>query len=71
MLDFDYFRYNLRTDNEFGVINPGDSIDFDIRVPNPGKGKYILELDMVSEEICWFHDVGSRKIEIEIEVVDN
>jgi hypothetical protein len=60
---------------DFGRIElPGDGIEpgresatsFELAPPPPGR--YSLELDLVSEQVCWFEINGARPVAFAIEV---
>lgn len=68
LLETDYFRYHL-TPGEGRAINPGEVVQFDVRVPLLAAGKYILHCDLVSEFVCWFADAGSQTVRIPVEVM--
>jgi len=52
---FDYGRAEL-----LGNVAPGEVIDLDIRLQAPDRpGIYIVEFDMVAEQLAWFEDLGS------------
>ena len=36
-------------------------IGLDLVLPEPAT-PYVLKLDMVDEQVCWFEDVGSRPL---------
>jgi SAM-dependent methyltransferase len=56
MLRFDDVRTALTYD-----LAPGESLEMGINPEAPRKpGRYILEFDMVQEEVRWFADTGSR-----------
>jgi len=67
-LELDYFRQPL-TPGKGRAINPGETITLRIRMPAPARGRYILEFDLVSEEVCWFAANGSRTVKLGIEVM--
>jgi SAM-dependent methyltransferase len=42
-------------------LGPGEEVEVPLEVAAPGKpGRYILELDMVQEDVAWFQDRGSE-----------
>lgn len=65
LLDDDLNRANLPYD-----IAPGDAFEFThtITVPYVAPGNYVLTLDMVDEQVCWFEDRGSEVVSLPIEV---
>ncbi len=52
-------------------VASGDSVSllFDAAVPER-PGRYTLELDLVSEGVCWFADEGGSRLDVPVEVVD-
>ncbi|HEV8429106.1 MAG TPA: class I SAM-dependent methyltransferase [Pyrinomonadaceae bacterium] len=68
LIDRDYFRYHL-TRGEGRGVTPGETIEFEARVPMMQAGKYILKCGLVSEFVCWFEDVGSEPVHMPITVV--
>jgi SAM-dependent methyltransferase len=60
---------------DFGRIElPGDGIEpgresaTRFELPSPSPGRYSLELDLVSEQVCWFEINGARPVAFAIEV---
>jgi hypothetical protein len=50
-----------------GVVAPGETVDFLIAVPALQKaGRYRLVLDMTDEQQCWFYQMGSTPLELEL-----
>lgn len=51
-------------------IAPGDTFEIThtITMPCVAPGNYILTLDMVDEQVCWFEDRGSEVVSLPIEV---
>jgi SAM-dependent methyltransferase len=42
------------------TVEPGESVDVVLPVQAPGEpGRYILEIDLVQEHVCWFAEQGS------------
>ena len=50
-------------------VAPGGSAEFEARLPCPPEGRYILEFDLVAEEVAWFSRNGSETVQINIEVI--
>lgn len=54
------------------ALAPGQSVELALSVTVPGQpGRYILELDMVQEHVCWFANHGSQTARIELQVLPN
>lgn len=68
LLNVDYFRHPL-TPGEGRSIAPGETVTVDMSVPLPGKGRYILEWDLVSESVGWFSAVGLVPARVQIDVI--
>lgn len=67
LLETDYFRYHL-TPRDGRAIKPGEVVHLDVRVPLLNTGTYILHCDLVSEFVCWFADIGSQVVRVQVEV---
>jgi len=67
LIERDYYRHALKPN--FQSVLPGESVSFEMTMPAPSKGEYILEFDLVSEWICWFEANGSRTIYAKVSVV--
>lgn len=66
MLQFDDRRSGLPHD-----VEPGGSVVIGLPVQAPSQpGRYILELDMVQEDVRWFAEAGSRPARIRVRVDD-
>ncbi len=58
----------LRTDFA-NPIMPNKEIEADAKVAAPDKpGNYILEFDMVQEEVAWFKEKGSKTTQLKVKV---
>ncbi|MBN2370495.1 MAG: methyltransferase domain-containing protein [Vicinamibacteria bacterium] len=63
-VEMDFLRVMLPRD-----VPPGESVDLECRFTTPREpGRYVLELDMVNEHMCWFADHGSAVVGIELKV---
>jgi len=50
-----------------GPVGPGEAVEVDLVVWTPARpGPYVLELDLVQEEVAWFADRGSRALRLPI-----
>jgi SAM-dependent methyltransferase len=51
------------------TVDPGGSIEVALTVQAPSEpGKYVLEVDLVQEHVCWFADKGSATARVPIGV---
>lgn len=58
------------------ALTPGDgrpimldeTVDIDVHLPPLSVGKYILEFDMVSNDVCWFAQSGSPTVRVPLTV---
>lgn len=50
-------------------LAPGASVELPLRVtaPHPG-GDYVLEIDVVQEQVAWFRDRGSRTVRVKVTI---
>ncbi len=65
MIDLDFFRTEMDRD-----ISPSEICYSEVTFKAPSKkGKYIVCIDMVAEQICWFENCGSQPIFFEIQVL--
>lgn len=65
LIDFDFGRIKLPGDE----VNPGESVEIPWAIQAPARpGDYLLEFDMVSEDVAWFEDYGSKPFGIPISV---
>ncbi|HEY7786462.1 MAG TPA: class I SAM-dependent methyltransferase [Pyrinomonadaceae bacterium] len=62
------FHWEALTEGEGRPIRPNESVDVEIRMPPLPKGDYILEFDMVSNDVCWFSLNGSPTVRVPLEV---
>ena len=64
LITLDFHRWNFARD-----INPGESVSVTLEVPSPnGTGEYLLAVDLVSEGICWFENIGSQPVIVRLKV---
>ena len=61
------FHWEALTPDERRVF-PGETVSVEVNVPPLPKGKYILEFDMVSNDVSWFSRVGSPVVRIAVNV---
>jgi len=62
LVDLDYARTPLAQ-----ALGPGEEVTVDFELPPLQPGRWIVELDCVSEHVAWFAQVGSTPTRLEIE----
>jgi ubiquinone/menaquinone biosynthesis C-methylase UbiE len=50
-------------------ISPGETVEVEVKLPGLPAGQYILEFDMVSNDVCWFAINGSEVVRIAADVL--
>lgn len=63
LLNLDFSRHAIKS-----PIYPGQTFEQDIKVRLSDIGKFVISVDLVSEGICWFENIGSRPIYLQINV---
>jgi ubiquinone/menaquinone biosynthesis C-methylase UbiE len=63
LLNLDFSRHALKS-----PIEPGQTFEQNIKVRFNDIGKFVISVDLVSEGICWFENIGSRPIYLQINV---
>ena len=63
LINLDFARHSLKES-----LKPGESIEEEIVLQFKEEGSYILAIDMVAEDICWFENIGSKPVKINLEV---
>jgi hypothetical protein len=68
-LNLDHHRHHLSPDPG-RAVEPGDEVPVSCSIPVPDSpGRYLLEIDLVSEGVVWFAQCGMMPVRIAIEVV--
>jgi ubiquinone/menaquinone biosynthesis C-methylase UbiE len=62
------YHWEALTPGEGGLIFPNETVSFEVNAPTLPAGRYILELDLVSYEVCWFALNGSQQVRVALEV---
>jgi len=62
LLQLDFARAVLPQDVAAGATA---QVEIDLTLPDAASG-YVLKLDLVDEQICWFEDVGSRPVYVAV-----
>lgn len=53
------------------AVAPGETFRLRISYATPHRpGRYTLKLDLVDQHVCWFEDMGSEPLTIQLEVAD-
>jgi hypothetical protein len=50
-------------------ILPGETVALKVQLPGLPRGQYILEFDLVSNDVCWFAINGSEVARVAADVV--
>ena len=62
VLDMEFARVRLAA-----AVAPGAAVELDVALDLPDRAtRYVLKLDLVDEGICWFEDVGSRPVYLDV-----
>jgi len=56
------YHWEALTPDEGRPILPKESVALDVNIPALDKGNYILEFDMISNDVCWFALNGSPHV---------
>lgn len=62
------YHWEALTPDEGRLIFPNEVVEMEVNVPALPRGRYILELDLVSNEVCWFALNGSEQVRLPVEV---
>jgi hypothetical protein len=54
------YQWTTLTSGEGRKILPGETVAVEVELPSLPRGKYVLEFDLVSNNICWFEVNGSQ-----------
>lgn len=63
LIDLDFFRSNFEK-----PVLPGETVNKNMDIILHSRGRYNLIIDLVSEYVCWFENIGSKPISIQISV---
>jgi len=64
LVNLDFHRWKLTRS-----VDPGEKFLASIEVPAPSEeGEYVLAVDLVSEGVCWFENIGSQPILVSLRV---
>jgi SAM-dependent methyltransferase len=62
------FHWEALTPDEGRPILPKETVQVEVRMPSLPTGDYILEFDMVSNDVCWFSLNGSPTVRVPLVV---
>lgn len=62
------YHWQALTPDEGRLIYPNEIVEVEVNVPALPAGHYILELDLVSNDVCWFTFNGSQQARIAVEI---
>jgi SAM-dependent methyltransferase len=63
------YHWEALTPDANRAVPPGETVTVEARLPALPPGRYVLELDLVSNDVCWFALNGSPVGNVEVEVV--
>jgi SAM-dependent methyltransferase len=64
----DSYQWVALTPGEGRRILPGETVALDVELKPLPRGSYVLEFDLVSNDVCWFAMNGSQIAHVELEV---
>jgi SAM-dependent methyltransferase len=62
------YHWEPLTPDEDRTISPGETVAVEVNLPGLPSGRYVLEFDMVSNDVCWFAINGSQIARAGVEV---
>lgn len=63
------YYWEALTPDEGRKIFPDEIVEVDVQLPGLPRGQYILEFDLVSNDVCWFAINGSQIARVIVEVL--
>jgi hypothetical protein len=63
------YHWEPLTPGEGRPILPKESVSLDVNIPALETGNYILEFDMISNDVCWFALNGSPTVRISAQII--
>lgn len=62
------YHWEALTDGEGRKVFPSEVVAVEVRLPPLPRGEYLLEFDLVSNDVCWFAINGSEVVRVAAEV---
>lgn len=62
------FHWEALSAGQEREILPQETVEVEVKLPPLEKGNYILEFDMVSNDVCWFALNGSQLVKVPLEI---
>jgi SAM-dependent methyltransferase len=62
------FHWEALTEGEGRKVFPSEVVAVEVRLPPLPRGEYLLEFDLVSNDVCWFAINGSEVVRVAAEV---
>lgn len=62
------YHWEPLSEDDQRVIQPGERVGIEFALPSLPRGRYRIDFDMVSNDVCWFAVNGSEVARIEVEV---
>src|SRR5712691_553402 len=63
------YHWEVLTPADGRPVMPNETVEFEVNLPPLPKGSYILEFDMVSNDVCWFALNGSPTVRVTVNVI--
>ncbi len=63
------YHWEALTPGEGRPILPNEMVETEVSLPPLPRGRYLLEFDMVSNDVCWFALNGSQQARVALEVL--
>ena len=64
----DSYHWEPLTSGEGRMIAPGEIVEIKVGLPGLPRGDYVIEFDMVSNDVCWFAPNGSPTARVLVKV---
>lgn len=67
IVNYNFSRHGIGSPT-LTTLAPGEQTAFVFEIPAPVYGRYVLEFDLVSEQVCWFGDEDSTTVSFPINI---